>query len=427
MLGGVTRQLEQCASAEPEPLRRWAPEISWRNVALAAICLLGASVPTDYLVAYVLQADDTFRTPSVYLSIVALLLALPFLPGAGLGKRIAPILLIVGSVIVGMVSLLTLRWSGFEGGPLGRVDWPLRLAATSVLFAFAASDPRWRRRLVASYLVGWAVFVAYGLYLLLSGEFEILQHYDVGRVSLMGFNQNEQSVLVATGIVLLFDAMLVKGGLAALPFYLGALLAGGVVFASGVSRSGTLALAGGLTVAFVGWLRSGATRRPLARVKVALFLALLVGGAAVVAQRTEVAREAVAGLGVRVSESLARRELGKRDQLARQTWRLVAANPWHGVGFGRTRAHLGGDPHNGYLRIIAEGGAPAALLLLAGMLLVGAALVRQLGSRDGSGPASALVVLLIAAAAGQALTHLPLWFFLGVVVASAQARSSERR
>ncbi len=388
--------------------------------ALVTICALGAAVPTDYLVAFVLETDKTFRTPSVYLSIVAFLLALPFLPGAGLGRRIAPILLIGGSMLAAIGSLLALRWSDVVGGPLGRLDWPFRLVAMSVLFAFAASQRAWRGRLIACYLAGWAAFVAYGLYLLLSGRFAVLEHYEVARASIIGLNTNEQSVLVASGIVVVFDAMLVSGSLVTIPLYLGALLTAGVVFASGVSRTGTLALAGGLVVVLVGWLRSGAAKRSSRAIKLALRLVLLGGGGVVVVRESDFAGDAAVALALRLHESFAGRDLGRRDELAYRTWRIAAANPLHGVGFGRAQHYLGGnDPHNGYLRILAEGGVLAALLFVAGLLRTGSSLARELGRRGGAGPAAALVVQLISAAAGQAFVEVPFWFFLGVVVAGA--------
>ncbi len=392
-------------------------------MALVTICALGLAVPTDYLVAFVLEADKTFRIPSAYLSALALLLALPFLPGAGLGRRIAPILLVGGSMVAGMLSLVALRWSGVAGGPLGRLDWPFRLVAMSVLFAVAASQALWRKRLMSCYLAGWALFVAYGLYLLLSGRFEIVQQYEVARASLVGLNANEQSVLVATGIVLVFDVMLVRGSLVTMPVYLGVLLTAGVVFASGASRTGTVALAGGLVVVLVGWLRSG-TGRPRwssGMIKLAVVLALLGGGAAVVGHRSELAGDALGALASRLQDSFAGRDLGQRDQLATRTWRIALANPLYGVGFGRAQQYLGGgDPHNSYLRIIAEGGALAGLLLLLGLLRVGSSLVRQVARGRQSGPAAALVVLLTSAAAGQALVEVPFWFFLGVVVTKVE-------
>jgi len=416
--GMDTRQLEPPWAGEPSLLQRGEPAL--RGMALVAVCALSVAVPTDYLVAFVLEADETFRAPSVYLSLAALLLSLPFLPGAGLRTRIAPILLVAGSMVVGMVSLVALRWSGVGSGPMARLDWPFRLAVMSILFAFAARQEAWRRRLLLSYLLGWAAFVAYGLYFLQSGRAELLQHYEVARASLLGLDQNEQSVLVATGMVLLLDEMLARGSMATVPAYLAALLAGGVVFASGVSRSGTLALACGLAVVLVGWARGRAA--PLARrtVRAILLLALLGGGAVVVARRSAPVREAVEGLAVRMDEALAGRDLGQRDELAMRTWRLAVANPWHGVGLGRAQEYLGGDPHNGYLRIVAEGGALAALLLLAGLLLTGFALARQVWRGRGAGPAGGLAVLLVWAAAGQALVQVPFWFFLGVVAAGAE-------
>jgi hypothetical protein len=416
--GADTLQSEPISARDASLL--WRRQPLARTLALVAICLLAAAVPTDYLVAYALEADESFRAPSVYLSLGALLLSVRFLFGAGLGRRVAPILLVGGSIVAGMVSLLVLRWSGIGGGPLGRLDWPFRLAIISILFAYAASHARWRRPLIASYLGGWAAFVVYGLYLLAVGGADVMQHYDVERASLFGLDQNEQSVLVATGLVLLFDDMLVRGSFATVPLYLAAMLAGSVVFTSGVSRSGTLALACGLAVVLVGWMRRGTAHLTRRSFKLALVVALLCVGGVVIAQRNPLVAQAIDGLTQRMGDAFAGRDLGQRDALARETWRIALENPWHGVGFGRAQRYLGGDPHNGYLKILAEGGALAAVLLVAGLLLTGAALARQVSRGRGAGPAGSLVVLLIWAAAGQALLGLPFWFFLGVVVAGPE-------
>lgn len=411
-----SRQQPQESPGQEPPVPR---KSLLRSLALATICALAGTIPIEYAVAFLLEADKTFRGLGTYLSIVALLLSLPFLPGARLGKRIAPILLIAGSMFAGMLSLFALRWDGYLGGPIGRLDWPFRLAVMSVLFAFAASQRAWRRRLLNSYLLGWGAFVGFGLYMLLSGRAEIVQHFDVERASIAGLDQNEQSVLVATGMVLLFDEMLSRGLVGTL-ILLGGLLVGMVVFASGTSRSAALALACGLTVVIVGWFRSRSARLSRQTARLALVLALLVGGAAVVMQRSVLAGDEFAGYALRVQAALAGQDLGKRDELVKRTWSIAVANPWHGVGFGRVREYLGGDSHNGYLRIFAEGGALAAILLFAGLMLAGAALLRQVRGGQRSGAAGGLVVLLIWAAAGQALVNVPFWFFLGVVVAGQE-------
>jgi O-antigen ligase len=420
-------EVDRFAARLPErtPLRA-EPASLVHRLALATICAVAAAVPTDWVVAYAAQSNGSFRTPSVLFALVAVVLSAPFFPGAsGLGRRAAPIVLIAGSMVAGIVSLLVLRWSGVRGGPLPRLDGPFRLAIMSLLFAFAARHETWRRRLVDSYLLGWSVFVTYGLYLLFSGLAEVVQHYEgVMRASLVGLDQNDQSVLLATGMVLLLDEAFATRSFVKLPLCLGALLAGGVAFASGVSRSATLALACGVVVVVFGWVRSGAARVSRGPAKLALVVVFLAGGAAWVFQSNPMIGESVGALSQRFGAALDRRDLGQRDDLVQRTWRMATANPWHGVGFGGSREYLGKDPHNGYLRILAEGGAPAGLLLFAGLVLVGSSLARQVGRGQRAGPAGALVVLLVWAAVGQALVEVPFWFFLGVVAGTREERGS---
>jgi hypothetical protein len=385
--------------------------------AKAFTCALAAALSIDPIVVTLVRPDEDFRAPSVYLGIMAMVLALPLLHSIPrLGTRLAPILCFAGSMLAGWVTLLALvlsreaRWN-----PEHMTDRPFKLLVMALLFALVASDPRWRPRLIASYMAGWATFVAYGLFALATGQAEARQYTDAVRttVAALGPRENEQAVLVATGMVIVLAAMLRSSSWKA-ALYGGVLLASGPVFVSSGSRSGSLALAAGCVVVIVGWLLQS-RGSPLDRaLKLGLVLALLAGGAALLARRNTEVADAVGALGHRF-QATAEGDLGYRDVLAAETVRLALQNPWHGTGLERTRDFLGGDAHNGYLKIFAEGGILAALLLAGGLFLSGAALVREVRHGESLGTAGALALMLTVSAAGQELMRGRFWLFLALL------------
>jgi O-antigen ligase len=397
----------------------------YKTLFLGLICGLAVTVCADYPVTFLLGGDESFRGPSVYVGFAAILLSLPLLPEVlGMGRRLAPILLLFGSIIVSVVILVVLaargevRWDT----DFYELDRPLKLVLTATLVAFAGESGLWRRRLTVSYLVGWAVFVAYGVYASVTDKiqfFKLAKVQHMVRVSISGLNENEQSIVVATGMVLLLAEIVNLKSMAAVPLYAGGLLAGGAIFVLGGSRSASLALLAGFLVVISGWVRGGSKQVPRRTMPIALVLVGLAVGAPVLMQRNDLVGGAVVTLEHRFGEALTGANLGNRDSLAAGAVTLARDNFFHGVGLGRARTFLGEDPHNGYLRIVAEGGVLAAILLLGAILLIGAAIVRETRLGPALGPAAALVVLMVAATAGQELFQTRLWFFLGLVVAAS--------
>lgn len=406
------------SSLAPAPPHWRASAIRLGDVAYASVCLLAFSLPTDYIVAFAYATEPGARMPSVYLGVLAAALCAPLLvQQLRPSRRFAPVLLIAGSMMVGVLSLAVLVALG-DAGWNREAERPLKLGLMGILFVLAASESRWRGPLVFSYMAGWGIFVVYALHAVVSGQAEVMEHYEVVRASLAGLNQNEQSVLVASGMVVLLAEM-VNGGISLRTVaYLAALLASGAAFVVGVSRSATLALAAGCALVAFAALR-GPGRLTWRAAKLATMLALLVAGGAVLVGRNEIIGEAAQGLGQRFEYAVRGDDTGSRGRLASKALDLAVRNPWHGVGIGRARVYVGDDPHNSYARIVAEGGVLAAALLAAGLALIAAAVFRAAVPGASLGPVAALAVLMVWAAAGQALVGVPFWFFLAVVSADA--------
>jgi O-antigen ligase len=383
--------------------------------AKVCICGLAAALSIDAIVGSVVSAS---RGPSVYLGLLATVLALPLLPSVlRIGSRLAPVLCFAGSLLVGWgVLLILVLTREAQWNPDHMSDRPFKLLVMALLFALVASDPKWRPRMLASYMAGWGAFIAYGLFNIATGRATAVDYEGVARITVMaaGPRENEQAVVVATGMVMVLAALMRSTGVWA-ALYSGVLLASSLVFLSSSSRSGALALAAGSAIVMFGWVRHG-EGRPLGRaLRLGGVLALLAVGMAVVAARNPVAAEAMSGLQTRFAATTGGSDYGLRDVLAARTLDIALRNPLHGVGLERTNDVLGGDPHNGYLKIVAEGGVVAALLLAGGLVLTGAAVVRNARWGAGLGPAAALVVVMTSAMAGQELMHNRFWLFLAVV------------
>lgn len=400
--------------------------VSWSDAAYASVCVLAFALPTDYIVAVGYADDPGARMPSVFAGMVAAVLCLPKLAQQlRFSRRFAPVLLVSGSMLVGVLTLALLALTG--GTELNRsfgADRPLKLALMGILFVLAASEERWRGRLLLSYVVGWAAFVVYALYTIVSGRADVVEHHEIARTSIAGLDQNSQSVLVATGIIVVLAEMVQRRLSFRTIAHVAALLAGASAFLVGVSRSATLALVAGGALVALGGLR-GPGRLTSRTAKLAAVLALLGGGGAVLLARSELVSEALTGLGQRFEYAVEGTDTGSRGAIASKALELALKNPWHGVGFSRARVYLGSDPHNGYLRIVAEGGALAAALLLAGLILALWAVLRSATPGPRLGPAAALVVVMIWAAAGQGLVEVPFWFFLALVSADAARPSTQ--
>ncbi len=386
------------------------------TAAHVALCAVAASIPIDEIMVAATGIDRAAFAPTLHTGVAATVLWLPVLAVRPWARRhLAPVLLLAGSMAVGVLALLVLAATGDARVEARYLPYqPLKFTILGVLFATAAVDPRWRRRLQLSYMAGWAGFVAYAGWEIATGRAASTRiAEDLARVSVAGLNENQQAILVATGMVIALAELLQPQRLLHAVPWVAALLGGGAVFVFGGSRGASVGLAAGLLFALAGWARGGGRAR-LAPV-LALASALAVG---IVCSSGPVGEAAGMLLG-RFESSVHGRDFGDRDRRAAETLRLALDNPWSGIGFGRVRDQLGDDPHNGYLKIVAEGGALAALLLAAWLLATAAALRRTGRLGPDLGVAGALVLLLVTALVGQSLMRPPFWFFLAATSAAA--------
>jgi O-antigen ligase len=322
-------------------------------------------------------------------------------------------------MLVGVLTLLVAAAIGdLRIGPELTPYQPLKLAVLGTLFATAALDPRWRRRLRFSYMAGWTLLVGYAAWGIATGRAAFTRHAgDIVRVSVAGLNENQQAILVATGMVVAFAELLRRPrSMRVMPWIL-ALLAGGGVFVFSVSRGASVGLAAAAIFVFGSVAAGGRLRRGTLR---ALALASLCALGAVFASAP--VASAANTLAERFAATVRQHEVGDRDRLAGEVLRLALREPWSGVGFGRTVHALGGDPHNSYLKIVAEGGAAAGLLLAGGLLAVAGVLARVRDQDRDLGAAGALVLLLVVGLVGQALLRPPFWFFLAITSAAVPGR-----
>lgn len=374
-------------------------------------CALAASIPNDALFALV--AEDFGRSPSYYVGMVAAAASLPLLPQI---LRVAAASLPMVLLITG-ATLSVAIWALFGTEDAYRYERPLKCAYMAVIFLWAGRDPAWRRRLLNSYLAGWGLFLIVALFMLGSGRADIRVHYDVARRAVLGMNENVQSVIAASGMVLLIP-MACRSPTRVRALLIGAgFVLGSAVFVLGASRTGSAALVAGVLFAVVGVAWSRELRLPLrmgiVSCAAAAALVVIVSAAPSSPVYDDVA-DAAQALSTRIHSAVSGQDLGMRDEVSGSTWKVFVNAPG-GVGYDGTRKHLGGDPHNSYLKITAEGGLAAVMLFAAGLALIARNVLRALRHPDLVGPAAAFVLFSVAALTGQAVEELPYWFFVSFV------------
>jgi O-antigen ligase len=382
-------------------------------------CALAASIPNDAALALV--AEDLGRSPSYYVGIAAVLASLPVLPRIVRAAVASLPLMLVATAAAFPVLLWAVSGSaGASTYDASTYDRPFKFAYIAALVLWVGRDPVWRRRLVGSYIAGWGLFSIVVLYMLGTGRANVLVHYEATRRAVLGMNENQQSVIAASGIVLLIPmAFGSRGKLRGLLIVAGLVL-GSAAFVLGASRTATAGLAAGVLFTIVGLLRCrelGSIRRVVAAVFATSAALLVVAAARPSSPVFEDVEESVTALGTRIQAALSGDDLGKRDEISRTTLEVFLDNPL-GVGYGGTYRYIGGDPHNSYLKIAAEGGIVATLLLVAGLTLIARNVFRALRRAELVGPAAAFVLFSVTALAGQAIHQLPYWFFVSFVALS---------
>lgn len=392
------------------------------------ICALAATLPLDSLLGgYDPIAGEGFRSASFYVGVVATFVGLLCLPSmARAFVRAGALVLMFGSFVIALLILIVGMLT--DGLPIVNnygVDKPFKALFMACLFVWAAQRPGWRRRLMHSYLVGWGVFLGVSLGLLVAGQVEVVQAGEESRRSLMQMNVNVQSILAASGSILLLGHVLSSRRLLTLVAAVVALGGGVAMFALGSSRTGVAAGMGGLGVLVIGVIR--ARDRPSLKEGAARVVLLAVGlavSAAVVAGHESVIGEALDSLSQRTTAAIEGTNWGSRDVLAWRTWEIFLRNPM-GVGLGRTWDVLEMDPHNGYLKMLAEGGIVGFALLLAALVMAGRSAARLMNSLQEVPIVAVFVLFSIAALFGQALVESPYWLFFALVITPSRPLGSE--
>jgi O-antigen ligase len=394
------------------------PALAYDQLFCAVVTLLAAAIPNDSVLGGYDPATGTgLRTPSFYIGIAATLLSIPLLSRIlGVFARAKALLLMLLATMVAFVVLCVAVFLLDSGGfrPEYALDRPFKSFWMAVLFAYVAARPAWRRRLVLAYLAGWAFFVLVAVYVLATGQAAVSEHYESIRVSILGMNQNVQSLVAASGMVLLAaEALIQPQGWRTL-VYLAGFMVGAAIFLVGGSRTGLVSLVAGLGTIGAVIAASKTRRRRLGKRLVALAVAVLVVSAFAVMKDAAVF-DAVTSLETRIDAAVSGQDRGYRDVAFRLTMDVALDNPL-GVGLGRTWDYLGMDPHNGYLKIWAEGGILAIVLVGAAYAFAAVNARRNLRNLHEIGVVATFVMFAISALGGQALVESPYWFFFAFIV-----------
>jgi O-antigen ligase len=351
---------------------------------------------------------NTGNTPCYYIGMAATVVSVAFLPRlVRLGLRSQAWLLMVAAY--SMALLILLAWITM-GGVRVVGDYALdryyKDFYMALLFMTLASDPVWRRRAVLSYMFGWGFFVCAMLYLVLTGQ------ADAGmRTSVRGMNPNVQSMFAASGTVLVFVEAASARSVPRIAVSSVAFFAGLAALSLGNSRTALASLVIAVSFILVSSLRrrSPEASGPSRGRTIAAAIAFLVIGLWLVAKVTFLEAR-TAAITQRIQATISG-QVGDRDALAAATLNLFLRDP-EGVGLGRTLDLLGGtDPHNGYLKLLAEGGLFGGALFLAAAYAVFRNSRGWMRQSAEMAPMACLILFAVSALTGQALIEIPFWFF----------------
>jgi hypothetical protein len=407
---------------DASPARRWLGSFPASKVASepleyvlrGLLCLLAASLPNESMLGGYDPTTNTGNTPCYYIGMAAAVVSVAFLPRlVRLGLRSQAWLLMVGAysaaflILLAWVAVGGVRWTGEYA-----IDRYYKDFYMALLFMTLAHDSVWRRRVLLSYTIGWGFFVCATLYLVLTGQADVGSQYGALRTSVRGMNPNVQSMFAASGTVLVFVEAASARSVPRIVLSTVAFFAGLAALSVGNSRTALAALV--IAIAFI--LVSALRRRsaddsgPSRGRTIAAAAAFLVIGLWLVAKVT-LLEDTTAAITRRIEATISGQDIGRRDVLAAETLDLFLRDP-QGIGLGRSLELLGGtDPHNGYLKMLAEGGLFGAALFVACAYVVirnGRGWLRQSSEM---GPMACLVLFAVSAATGQALIEIPFWFF----------------
>jgi hypothetical protein len=381
------------------------------------MCLLAASLPNDSVLGgYDPESGVGLRSPSYYLGILAAGLSVLFLPRLlQLFMRCRALQLLVGATTTALVILLAMVLTGEARIRTEyAIDRPYKAMLMALVFMYFASRPIWRRRLILSYLGGWTVFVVASLYLVFIGEAPVTLQFGAPRQSVMGMNPNVQATVAASGMVLLLMEAIYHRNLWQLVVGIVGFVLGGIVFLAGSSRTGLVGLAAALLVAVFSTPRLAKRDRRFILFRTVAVGVVLVGAVLWLRGHDESFFDAFASMETRTRLALSGDDTGSRKEAMVATLGVAMAHPG-GVGLGRTLDYIGMDPHNGYLKIVAEGGILGLAFLLAYILVVVRDTMNAAKRVEDQGAVAAFVLFSVAAASGQALVESPYWFFFSFI------------
>lgn len=387
------------------------------------ICLLAAAIPNDSLLGgYDLASGRGLRSPSYYVGVVASIISLAFIPQMFRAFfRSTPMVLATAAFTICIVVLSGFVLAGDASFRAGyQLDRQFKSIFMAVLILVAAERPVWRRRIISAYFAGSLLLALIVIFLVLSGQAATMRHQSGTRTSVLGMNENVQSTLAAACAILALVRSLLDERRRWILVWGGIYLVSMAAFVLGASRTALAAVVAGHLIVLA-FTFSTSSRRQRASwlpswVKTPAIVFGLTAMTLIAANRVDFLHQATDAMESRSESALEGHDLGMRDVLAEATLRIFIENP-AGVGAGRSMDMLQGyDPHNGYLKLAAEGGVASLLLFLLAMVAVGRHAIRwvRLDPLE-IGTVAGLVIFAISAATGQALAESPFWVFFGLL------------
>jgi hypothetical protein len=380
-----------------------------------ALCVLAATVCNDNL----FQWEERARSPSFFVGIAVAVFSIPFMPHlVRTFLRMPALVLASACMVTGLAVLLAFVLAGqatFESAEA--VDRPFKELFMALLFATLAGKRAWRRGFELSYMAGWGIFVIVAIVFSYMGWSKADETVGIRRVSVLFMNANVQSLVAASGMTYLVVVALRMQSIRKAALLIPPFIAGTYVFLLGSSRTALASFAGAVVISIVLVPKTGFFGR-MGKPWRVLPAALIIAATALWSMHgSDESLQQVGSLQTRVLAASDGSDVGLRDVLARKTWQIAVDNPT-GIGLGRASNYLNNkDPHNGYLKILAECGFFGAALFASALVVLMKGTWKRM--RDGQNLAilSGFIVFSIGGMSGQCLIETPYWFFFALLAA----------
>ena len=338
------------------------------------LCLLAASLPNESILGNRDRWAGTGNTLPYYVGIAAVALSIFFLPRLfRSATRSRAWQLIVGAYTVAFAVLLILNLTGqirWLPEYTGSADRWCKNFYMSLLFITFIQDVKWRRRVLLSYLGGWAFFVCAVLLSMARGDASVITVMGASRAAVSDMNENVQSMFGASGTILVVVEALRAKSVRWLAACAVAFVAGLAAMSVGSSRTAYASFAVALVFVIVISMRRPPAGAWLSRGRAIAAICLFLAAGIWLMSKVTFLESGTSSMTTRFDAAFSGRDMGSRDELAAATWRIFLDNP-EGVGLGRTQELLGDiDPHNCYLKILAEGGVFGITIFLAAAYVV---------------------------------------------------------